>query len=219
MMKKVVTATMLVGVLAGCTTLDPYSREEKTANATKGAGIGAVSGALLGAAVSSRKDRGKGALIGALVGGAVGGGVGAYMDKQEMELRQQLDGTGVGVERVGDDIRLIMPGNITFQTGSAQLDTGFYPVLDDVALVLNKFKDSAVGVNGYTDSTGSFEFNQSLSEQRAASVASYLASRGVSQMRLTTQGYGPRYPVADNGSAAGRAQNRRVEVYIRGTAS
>ncbi|WP_026291873.1 OmpA family protein [Marinobacterium rhizophilum] len=218
-MKKVVTATMLVGVLAGCTTLDPYSREEKTANATKGAGIGAVSGALLGAAVSSRKDRGKGALIGALVGGAVGGGVGAYMDKQEMELRQQLDGTGVGVERVGDDIRLIMPGNITFQTGSAQLDTGFYPVLDDVALVLNKFKDSAVGVNGYTDSTGSFEFNQSLSEQRAASVASYLASRGVSQMRLTTQGYGPRYPVADNGSAAGRAQNRRVEVYIRGTAS
>jgi len=219
MMKKVVTATMLVGVLAGCTTLDPYSREEKTANATKGAGIGAVSGALLGAAVSSRKDRGKGALIGALVGGAVGGGVGAYMDKQEMELRQQLDGTGVGVERVGDDIRLIMPGNITFQTGSAQLDTGFYPVLDDVALVLNKFKDSAVGVNGYTDSTGSFEFNQSLSEQRAASVASYLASRGVSQLRLTTQGYGPRYPIADNGSAAGRAQNRRVEVYIRGTAS
>lgn len=219
MMKKVVTATMLVGVLAGCTTLDPYSREEKTANATKGAGIGAVSGALLGAAVSSRKDRGKGALIGALVGGAVGGGVGAYMDKQEMELRQQLDGTGVGVERVGDDIRLIMPGNITFQTGSAQLDTGFYPVLDDVALVLNKFKDSAVGVNGYTDSTGSFEFNQSLSEQRAASVASYLASRGVSQLRLTTQGYGPRYPIADNGSAAGRAQNRRVEVYIRGSAS
>jgi outer membrane protein OmpA-like peptidoglycan-associated protein len=177
-----------------------------------------VSGALLGAAVSSGKDRGKGALIGALVGGAVGGGVGAYMDKQEMELRQQLEGTGVGVERVGDDIRLIMPGNITFQTGSAQLDTGFYPVLDDVALVLNKFKDSAVGVNGYTDSTGSFEFNQSLSEQRAASVASYLAGRGVSQLRLTTQGYGPRYPVADNGSAAGRAQNRRVEVYIRGTA-
>ncbi|ANG65074.1 hypothetical protein A8C75_02850 [Marinobacterium aestuarii] len=217
-MKKVITATMLVGVLAGCTTLDPYSREEKTANATKGAGIGAVSGALLGAAVSSGKDRGKGALIGALVGGAVGGGVGAYMDKQEMELRQQLDGTGVGVERVGDDIRLIMPGNITFQTGSAQLDTGFYAVLDDVALVLNKYKDSAVGVNGYTDSTGSFEFNQSLSEQRAASVASYLVGRGVSQLRLTTQGYGPRYPVADNGSAAGRAQNRRVEVYIRGAA-
>ncbi len=217
-MKKVITTTMLVSVLAGCTTLDPYSREEKTANATKGAGIGAVSGALLGAAVSSGKDRGKGALIGALVGGAVGGGVGAYMDKQEMELRQQLDGTGVGVERVGDDIRLIMPGNITFQTGSAQLDTGFYPVLDDVALVLNKFKDSAVGVNGYTDSTGSFEFNQSLSEQRASSVASYLVGRGVSQLRLTTQGYGPRYPVADNGTAAGRAQNRRVEVYIRGTA-
>nr|WP_082708729.1 OmpA family protein [Marinobacterium profundum] len=217
MMKKVITATMLVSVLAGCTTLDPYSREEKTANATKGAGIGAVSGALLGAAVSSGKDRGKGALIGALVGGAVGGGVGAYMDKQEMELRQQLDGTGVGVERVGDDIRLIMPGNITFQTGSAQLDGGFYPVLNDVALVLNKYKDSAVGVNGYTDSTGSFEFNQSLSEQRAASVASYLVGRGVSQLRMTTQGYGPRYPVADNGSAAGRAQNRRVEVYIRGT--
>jgi outer membrane protein OmpA-like peptidoglycan-associated protein len=219
MMKKVMTTAMLVTVLAGCTTLDPYTREEKTGNAAKGAGIGALSGAVLGAAVSSGKDRGKGALIGALVGGAVGGGIGVYMDKQEMELRQRLDGTGVGIERVGDDIRLVMPGNITFQTGSAQLDTGFYPVLDDVALVLNKYKDSAVGVNGYTDSTGSFEFNQSLSEQRATSVASYLASRGVSQPRLSTQGYGPRHPVADNGTASGRTQNRRVEVYIRGTAS
>ncbi len=218
MIKKVITTAMLVSLLAGCQTLDPYTREQKTGNAAKGAGIGAVSGALLGAAVSSRKDRGKGALTGALIGGALGGGVGMYMDKQEMELRQQLDGTGVGVERVGDDIRLIMPGNITFQTGSAQLDTGFYPVLDDVALVLKKYKDSAIGVNGYTDSTGSFEFNQSLSEQRASSVASYLVGRGVPQLRMTVQGYGPRHPVADNGSASGRAQNRRVEIYIRGTA-
>lgn len=217
MMKKTFTLAVAMTVLAGCTTMDPYTREEKTSQATKGAGIGAVTGALLGAAVADG-DRGRGALAGALIGGAVGGGIGAYMDKQEMELRQRLDGTGVGVERVGDDIRLVMPGNITFQTGSAQLDPGFYPVLDDVALVLQKFKDSAIGVNGYTDSTGSFEFNQTLSEQRAASVASYLAGRGVAQMRISTQGYGPRYPVADNNTAAGRAQNRRVEVYIRGTA-
>ncbi|NVK42230.1 MAG: OmpA family protein [Oceanospirillaceae bacterium] len=216
-MKKAITLAMAMAVLAGCTTLDPYSREEKTAQATKGAGIGAVTGALLGAAVDHH-DRGRGALVGALVGGAVGGGIGHYMDQQEMALRQRLDGTGVGIERVGDDIRLVMPGNITFETGSAQLDSGFYAVLDDVALVLNEFDKTAVGVNGFTDNTGSFELNQNLSEQRATSVARYLVSRGVAQGRISTQGYGPRYPVASNDTAAGRSQNRRVEVFIRGSA-
>jgi len=216
-MKKAITLAMAMTVLAGCTTLDPYTREEKTAQATKGAGIGAVTGALLGAAVDHH-DRGRGALVGALVGGAVGGGIGHYMDQQEAALRQRLDGTGVGVQRVGDDIRLVMPGNITFQTGSAQLDTGFYAVLDDVALVLNQFDKTAIGVNGYTDSTGSFELNQNLSEQRAASVAQYLSSRGIASTRISAQGYGPRYPIASNDTAAGRSQNRRVEVYIRGNA-
>lgn len=216
-MKKLVIAVLATSVLAGCTTIDPYTREQKTGNAAKGAGIGVLAGALLGSAVSGKGDRTQGAVIGALVGGAAGGGIGYYMDQQEALLRQQLEGTGVSVERVGDDIRLIMPGNVTFQTNSYQIASNFYPVLDSVVTVLTKFDKTALSVNGFTDSTGSFEYNQQLSEQRAASVANHLASNGISGLRISTQGYGERYPVADNGSASGRSLNRRVEINIRGT--
>lgn len=215
-MKKLIVATLVAGTLAGCQTMDPYTGEAKTSNAAKGAGIGAVAGAVLGAAVSSKKDRRKGALIGAAVGGATGGGIGYYMDQQEAQLRRQLEGTGVRVERVGDQIRLIMPGNITFATDSHQVAPDFYSVLDSVALVLNKFNQTAISVDGFTDSTGSFEHNQMLSERRAASVANYLANAGVQSGRISAQGYGERYPVADNGTTAGRALNRRVEINIRG---
>lgn len=215
-MKKLVVALLASSVLAGCTTLDPYTREEKTGNVVKGAGIGVVAGALLGSAVSGKGDKTKGVLLGALVGGAAGGGIGYYMDQQEALLRQQLEGTGVSVERIGDDIRLIMPGHVTFQTNSYQLAGNFYPVLDSVVTVLTKFDKSVISVNGFTDSTGSFEHNQQLSERRAASVANYL-SGGISALRISTQGYGERYPVADNATEAGRSLNRRVEINIRGT--
>ena len=216
-MKKLVIALLATSVLAGCTTIDPYTREQKTGNAAKGAGVGVLAGALLGSAVSGKGDRTKGAVIGALVGGAAGGGIGYYMDQQEALLRQQLEGTGVSVERVGDDIRLIMPGNVTFQTSSYQIANNFYPVLDSVVTVLTKFDKTALSVNGFTDSTGSFEYNQKLSEQRAASVANHLSNNGISGLRISTQGYGERYPVADNANASGRALNRRVEINIRGT--
>ncbi len=204
-------------VLSGCQTLDPYTQDQKTGNATKGAGIGALAGAVLGAAVSSKSDRTKGAITGALVGGAVGGGIGYYMDQQEALLRQELEGTGVRVERVGDEIRLIMPGNITFATDSYNIASGFHGVLGSVGKVLAKFDKTIVNVDGFTDSTGSFEYNQELSERRAASVAQYLASSGVADLRLQARGYGERYPAASNDTAAGRSQNRRVEVQIRGT--
>jgi len=113
-MKKLTMALLATVVISGCTTIDPYTREQKTSNATKGAGIGAVAGAVLGSAVSSKGNRTRGAVLGAVVGGAAGGGIGYYMDQQEALLRQELEGTGVAVERVGDDIRLIMPGHITF---------------------------------------------------------------------------------------------------------
>jgi len=216
-MKKSVVTLLAITTLAGCTTLDPYTREEKTSNATKGAGIGAVAGAVLGAAVSSKDDRAKGAITGALVGGAVGGGIGYYMDQQEMKLRQQLEGTGVRIERIGDDIRLIMPGNITFATNSYHVAQGFYPVLDSVSRVFVDFEQTAIAVNGFTDSTGSFEYNQTLSEQRAASVANYITGRGVSSLRIASRGYGERYPVASNDTASGRSLNRRVEITVRGT--
>ncbi len=216
-MKKLTVALLVAGALTGCTTMDPYTGEQKTSNTAVGAGIGAVAGAVLGSAVSGRGDRTQGAVIGALVGGAAGGGIGYYMDQQEAQLRQQLEGTGVGVQRVGDDIRLIMPGHITFNTNSSDIAGNFQPVLDSVVTVLNKFDKSVLSVEGFTDSTGSFEHNQQLSERRASSVANYLVSSGIQPLRISTQGYGERYPVADNATAAGRALNRRVEINIRGT--
>lgn len=199
----------------GCQTLDPYTQQSKTSNATKGVGIGALAGAVLGAA-ASKDDRGKGALIGAAVGGAVGGGIGYYQDQQEMLLRQELEGTGVRVERVGDEIRLVMPSNITFATNSERIDGSFYSVLDSVAKVLIKFDDTAISVDGYTDSSGSFEYNQMLSERRAQSVSNYLMQVGVARLRIETRGFGERGAIASNDTEMGRAQNRRVEIWIRG---
>ena len=215
-MKRVIVLAGAIA-LAGCQTLDPYTQEAKTSNATTGAGIGAVAGAVLGNAVAGKGNRTEGAIAGALLGGAVGGGIGYYMDQQEMLLRQELEGTGVRVERIGDSIRLIMPGNVTFPTGSYVVDQGFYPTLNSVAKVLVKFDKTVVNVDGFTDSTGSFESNQTLSERRAASVAQYLAGSGVAPLRLQSRGYGERYPVASNDTAGGRAMNRRVAVNIRGT--
>ncbi len=216
-MKKVIAVAAAALLMTGCQTLDPYTGEQKTGNTAKGAGIGAIAGAVLGAAVSSKDDRGKGALTGALVGGAVGGGIGYYMDQQEALLRQELEGTGVRVERIGDSIRLIMPGNITFATNSDSIAGSFYPVLDSVAKVLVKFDKTELNVDGFTDSTGSFEYNQQLSERRAARVGDYLVSSGIERLRINARGYGERYPVADNATAAGRSLNRRVEINISGS--
>lgn len=215
-MRKLLAIFVATATLAGCQTLDPYTQQPKTSNATSGAGIGAVAGAVLGAAVS-KGNRAEGALIGAAVGGAVGGGIGYYMDQQEMLLRQELEGTGVRVERVGDEIRLVMPSNITFATDSERIDGAFYPVLDSVAKVLIKFDKTQLNVDGYTDSTGSFEYNQRLSERRAQSVSNYLMQVGVDRLRIATRGFGERNPIASNDTVSGRAMNRRVEIWIRGT--
>ena len=201
-------------VFLGACTIDPYTGEEKTSNTAKGAGIGAVTGAVVGAATSSKKDRDKGILTGAVAGAAIGGGVGYYMDTQEKRLRQQLEGTGVRVRREGNDIYLVMPGNITFATGKYDIRSDFLPVLDSVAKVLAEFKKTVIKVSGHTDSTGSADTNQTLSEQRADSVGSFLASKGVARGRIHTAGYGYRYPVASNNTAAGREQNRRVELKL-----
>jgi len=214
--KKLLSTLVIAGALTGCQTLDPYTQQSKTSNATKGAGLGAVAGAVLGAAVS-KGNRAEGALIGAAVGGAVGGGVGYYMDQQEMLLRQELEGTGVRVERVGDEIRLVMPGNITFATDSDRIAGNFYPVLDSVGKVLVKFDKTAINVDGYTDATGSFEYNQMLSERRAQSVSNYLMQIGIDRLRVSSRGFGERNPIASNDTAGGRAANRRVEIWIRGT--
>lgn len=209
-MKKLILTASLI-TLAGCS-INPYTGEEKVSNTGKGAGIGAITGALIGAATSGKDNRNEAILIGAAAGAAAGGGIGYYMDKQEAELRRQLEGSGVRVQRNGDHIRLVMPGNVTFDSNQYRIKQQFQPTLDSVVLVVQKFDKTAIKVVGHTDSTGSFALNQDLSEKRASSVADYLAGQGVSYARLQTSGSGPRQPVASNETVYGRDQNRRVEL-------
>lgn len=216
-MRKMCTALLALVIivsLVACSTINPYTGEKETSKATKGSAIGGIAGAILGAATANKHDRAKGALLGAGVGAIAGGGAGYYMDVQEAKLRQKLEGTGVRVARNGDDIRLVMPGDVTFETNSANLDSKFFEVLDSVATVLKEYKSTLITVAGYTDSTGSAEYNQILSERRASTVALYLNSRGVVKERLAAVGHGEEKPVADNNTTEGRAKNRRVEITI-----
>ena len=212
--RNLIAATALMAMLAGCTT-NPYTGESQAGKAGIYGGIGAATGAVIGAATSSKKDRTKGALIGAAVGGAAGGGYGYYVDTQEAKLRQTLQGTGVQVQRNGDDLKLIMPGNITFASNSADISSSFYPTLNSLVLVFKEFNKNGVNIVGHTDSTGSQELNQSLSQRRAQSVANYLTANGVPGQRISAYGAGPSQPIASNASEAGRAQNRRVEINLR----
>ena len=201
--------------LAGCQTTNPYTGEQQTSKSTIGAGIGALAGAVLGAATGKdAKDRRKRALIGAGVGGLAGAGIGAYQDKQEAELRQKLAGTGVSVTRNGDNIVLNMPGNITFQTGSADLNADFFRVLDGVDLVVQKYDKTLIVIEGHTDNVGSDENNQALSERRASAVGQYLMGKGVNGQRVLTAGHGEARPIGSNDAESGRTQNRRVEVRL-----
>ncbi len=211
---KIFLNVLILFFVVGCTTTDPYTGEQKTSNTAKGATVGAVAGAVVGAASSSKSDRKKGALIGAAAGGAIGGGIGNYMDRQEAALRNRLQGSGVQVRREGDNLYLVMPGNITFATGRAEIRADFYEVLNSVALVLKEFNQTAIKVSGHTDSTGSDDLNQRLSEDRANSVRSYLVSQQVASGRIQAYGYGPRYPIASNSSESGRQANRRVELEL-----
>ena len=214
---KVLTLAVVAAAvgLAGCQTTNPYTGEQQTSKAAKGAGIGAAAGAVVGLITGDdSKERKERALIGAGVGALAGGSVGYYMDVQEAKLRQQLQGTGVSVTRMGDNITLNMPGNITFKTDSADLNSSFFSVLDSVSLVLKEYEKTIVEVAGHTDSTGSDQYNQALSERRAQTVATYLGGKGVMQQRMITIGAGEGRPVATNDTADGRQLNRRVELTL-----
>lgn len=201
--------------LSGCQTTNPYSGEQQTSKASIGTGIGAVAGAAVGVlSGSNAKQRRKRALIGAGIGGLAGAGAGHYMDRQEAQLREQLQGTGVSVTRNGDEITLNMPGNITFATDSSDVQSSFMGVLNSVALVLKEYPKTVIEVAGHTDSTGSASYNQLLSERRADSVANVLRNQGVDNRRLIVSGYGKDYPIASNSTPQGREQNRRVELTL-----
>ncbi|WP_455198791.1 OmpA family protein [Kaarinaea lacus] len=201
-------------LMAGCATTDPFTGEKETNKTSQGAIWGALGGALLGAATAGKKDRQIRMLRGAGIGAIAGGGVGLYMDKQEDKLRKQMQGTGVSVTRDGDNIILNMPSNITFDVDRYSLKPQFHKTLDSVVLVLNEYKSTMVTVMGHTDSTGSKEYNQNLSVDRALSVADYLARKGVAEQRLAASGYGEAFPIAPNNTEAGRALNRRVEIQL-----
>ena len=216
-MKKLFIYLTCLIAISGCTTFDPYTGEEKTTNTAKGAGIGAGAALLVSYLANkdeSSRERNQRMLRDAGIGAVVGGGVGYYMDTQEAKLRKQLRSTGVSVVREGDNITLVMPGNIVFPTNGSDLRADFYDVLTSVALVLEEFEKTIVVVAGHTDSVGSESYNQQLSERRAHSVSSFLINKKINPARFDTVGFGERSPVADNSTKEGRSSNRRVEITL-----
>jgi outer membrane protein OmpA-like peptidoglycan-associated protein len=215
-MKKTRTFTLIAVMaalpLSACVT-NPETGNKRISKAVLGGAGGALGGYLLGDLIGGRSDRTE-KILGAGIGAVAGAGAGYYMDQQEKKLRQQTAGTGVNVVREGDNLVLDMPSELTFAVGSANIEPNFRATLDKVASTLGQYEKTYVDVMGHTDSTGSDDFNQSLSERRASSVAGYLGSRGVQQARLATKGYGESQPVASNTTEEGRAANRRVEIRL-----
>jgi len=212
---KRVTATFAAALLAttaACVS-DPNTGEQRVSKAAIGAGVGAVGGYLLGDLVGGSNDRTE-RIVGTGIGVLAGGAVGHYMDRQEQELRRQTAGTGVEIERHGDELVLTMPSGITFDVDRYDIQPQFRPTLDQVAQTLTAYPQTMIDIYGHTDSTGSDAHNQGLSENRARSVATYLDSHGVQPVRIATRGFGETQPVADNATDPGRAANRRVEIRI-----
>lgn len=207
-MKKTALSLITAGVLfVGCAGTDTGFTKAQT-----GALIGGLAGAVAGKATSNHST--KRTLIGGAVGALAGYGIGAYMDKQQAELNQELKGSGVEVERQGNNINLNMPGGITFDTGKANIKPNFNPVLSDIANVMSKYPETTIEVQGHTDNIGSNADNLQLSQLRAQSVASALSAQGVNSSRIKSVGYGESMPVATNDTATGRENNRRVEIKI-----
>lgn len=200
---------VLAGFLSACAT-DPYTGESKVAKTAWGTGIGAAAGAGIGALVGGKK----GALIGAGIGAATGAAGGGYMDYQAAQLRKELTGTGVQVKEIDGRIYLVMPGNITFDTNQAFIKQSFQPVVISISKVLKEYDKTLVQVNGYTDNTGSDAINNPLSVKRANAIADFLKIQGVAANRIIANGYGSANPIASNATAAGREQNRRVEIVL-----
>jgi len=218
--RRLIIAATALAVLSGCATQNPYDNQGQAQNSggmsktAKYGGLGALAGAVAGAAID-HNHRGKGALIGAALVGAGAAGYGYYADKQEAALRASMANTGVQVQREGDNIKLVMPGNITFATDSSAIASSFYSPLNNLAGSLKQYNQNMIEIVGYTDSTGSRQHNMDLSQQRAQSVATYLTSQGVDASHLSVRGAGPDQPIASNADVNGRAQNRRVEVNLK----
>lgn len=203
-------------LLSSCATYTGQTNAPDDPNRTQrgaliGAAVGAVAGLLSGGDATERRQR---AMVGAGVGAVAGGAVGVYQDRQEADLRRRTAGTGIEVTRDGDVIKLNLPDGVTFDFGKSNLKPQFYPALDQVAASMAEYNQTIVEISGHTDSVGSDEANQRLSEQRAGSVSNYLAGKGLMRERFEVVGMGERYPVASNDTDSGRAVNRRVEIRV-----
>lgn len=199
-------------ILSGCTATNPFTRETEISYTTIGAAVCGGAGALIGGLAGQGWST---ALIGGASGAALCGGIGYYMDQQEAKLRKKLEATGVRVNRQGDTIQLVMPGNILFASNGDRLNQQFYPVLDSTQEVLAEYEQTGIFVLGHADSVGPAAYNLALSRRRAESVASYLVFKGVAGNRILVQGYGEEKPIAGNATKQGRQLNRRVEILIK----
>jgi outer membrane protein OmpA-like peptidoglycan-associated protein len=207
--KNLFLTLVILFILSSCATYDPYTGDKKVRKSVKYGAAGAIVCGLIGATKNSNNARNAAAGC-----AAIGAGIGAYMDHQETELRKELEGTGVRVVRNGNQIQLVLPGNVTFNSNEYSIKSNFYPVLNSVAKILYKYKDTELEIIGFTDSQGSDEYNYKLSDDRARSVKNYLVNQEVSSERLKAFGEGENRPIANNNTAFGREQNRRVELYI-----
>ena len=209
-------AAGLATFMVGCASYTGQTNDPNDPNRTRngaliGAAIGTAAGLLSGGNAVERRQR---AMVGAGIGALAGGGIGAYQDRQEAELRRATAGTGVDVSRHGDVIKLNLPDGVTFDFNKYDVKSQFYPALNQIAGTLREYNQTIVEVSGHTDSVGSDAYNQTLSEQRANSVASYLIGQGLQRERFEVVGMGKRYPIASNDNEQGRALNRRVEIRL-----
>lgn len=202
--------TLLSSGLAGCANMSETQQTTAT-----GAGIGALAGAVIGGVTGG----GRGAAAGAAIGGAVGAGGGylwsKHMEEQKATMEQATKETGVSVSQTADNqLKLDIPSDVSFDSGRYDIKPNLRPILDRFATTLNQNPVTTVRIVGHTDNSGSDAINNPLSVNRAATASDYLVARGVAASRINIDGRGSREPVADNGSAAGRAKNRRVEIFV-----
>lgn len=209
---KVLCVVPVLIALGACATDDPNKR------AKTGAGIGAVVGAILGHQIDDDHNSSK--VVGAAAGAIIGGAVGGYMDKQQRDFEEALaeeeERNALEIERLKDDtLKLSLNSEVSFDFGKDEVKSAFYPTLDKLSDVINKYDRTVVHVVGHTDSVGGDGFNQQLSERRAQSVADYMVTRDVQVSRLLTEGRGEYEPRDTNETEAGRALNRRVEIFLK----